>query len=57
MNLDGFATMGRMYIIARRIALGIVLLVAAGVGVTVYRLQHQPVYYDTTTVKGHYVQC
>jgi hypothetical protein len=45
-----------MYIIARRIVLGIVLLTAAGLGVTVYKLQHQPIYYDTDTRGAKYIE-
>jgi len=52
MNLDGFAAIGRMYIIARRIVLGIVFVAAVGMGVTIYKLEHQPVYYDAPTVHG-----
>lgn len=56
MEFSSFAAVGRMYIIARRIVLGIVFLAAAGVGVTVYRLQHEPVYqnhrYESAMLDG-----
>jgi len=53
MNFDSLCAVGRIYIIARRIVLGIVLLTAAGLGVTVYKLQHNPVYYDTDSYQNH----
>jgi hypothetical protein len=52
-NLDSLCAVGRIYIIARRIVLGIVFLAAAGLGVTVYNLQHQPVQYDTDSFQNH----
>jgi hypothetical protein len=53
MNFDSLCAVGRIYIIARRIVLGIVFLAAAGLGVTVYNLQHQPVQYDTDSYQNH----
>jgi hypothetical protein len=52
-NFDSLYAVGRIYIIARRIVLGIVFLAAAGLGVTVYNLQHQPVQYDTDSYQNH----
>ena len=53
MNFDSLCAVGRIYIIARRIVLGIVFLTAAGLGVTIYKLQHQPVQYDTDSYQNH----
>jgi hypothetical protein len=53
MNFDSLCAVGRMYIIARRIVLGIVFLAAAGLGVTICNLQHQPVQYDTDSYQNH----
>lgn len=53
MNFDSMYAAGRIYIIARRIVLGIVFLTAIGMGVTIHRLQHGPVYYDTAPAASY----
>jgi len=53
MDSNGLMQLGYIYIIARRIVLGIVFLAAAGLGVTIYELQHRPTYYDTDHYQNH----